>query len=264
MPRKFLTYGDKGERVKRLQRALNRSPYFKPKPQLVVDGELGPRTCAVIQDAKYRMGYAAGDIDPDVKDQVAGGFLFDLLEGKRELPERYVARRKARLKKIRAKNRLLSRQARMRRAALKVIKGEIGTLEQPSGANTNRIRYNTWWGWGAVEYCVIGLSWAWVKVGSVAFKRGSRWANTDVMLTDAKAGRNGLHLTSAPKAGCPGVIDWEGHSDPDHAITFVRWKDAAKRIAVTAEFNTRDNRGLAGVWMKERPAAQCWWFEVEK
>lgn len=259
---KFLSYGSTGERVKRLQRALNRSPYWRPKPQLVVDGELGPRTCAAIQDAKYRMGYAESDIDPDVKDQVAGTFLFDLLEGKRDLPPKYLARRKARLKKIRARNRLLSKQTRLRRRALKIINGEIGTMER--GGNTNRIKYNDWWGWGAVAYCVIGLSWCWVKAKSMAFERGKRYANTDAMLADARAGKHGLHLTSAPKGGCPGVIDFSGHSDPDHAITFIKWANRAKTLVRTAEFNTTSDAGVAGVWQKTRPAWQCWWFEVEK
>ncbi len=57
------------------------------------------------------------------------------------------------------------------------------------------------------------------------------------MLADAKAGRNGLHLTSDPQPGCPGVIDFDGHSDPDHAITFVRGNGDG--TCETIEFNTR-------------------------
>ena len=86
-------------------------------------------------------------------------------------------------------------RAKLRKKALAVIKGELGTME--AGGHSNVIKYNTWWGWGAVAYCVIGISWAWVKAGSTSFKRGVRWAGTDLMLADAKAGRNGLHLTSA-------------------------------------------------------------------
>jgi hypothetical protein len=262
MTAKFLTYGDTGPRVKRLQRGLNAGRYYKPSPKLEEDGVCGSHTLSAVQDTKHRMGYAASDIDPDIKDQIAGGFFFDLLEGKRELPVAYLARRKARLKKIRQRNRLLSAETRLRRRALKIIRDEIGTMER--GGNTNRIKYNDWWGWGAVAYCVIGESWAWVKAGSKAFLKGVRWANTDAQLADAKAGRNGLHLTSAPKAGCPGVIDWEGHADPDHAITFVKWADRAKTKVVTAEFNTTSDGGVAGVWYKTRPAWQCWWFGVEK
>ena len=43
--------------------------------------------------------------------------------------------------------------------ALAIIKGEIGTREQ----GENVIKYTKWWGWGAVAYCVIGISWAWTR-----------------------------------------------------------------------------------------------------
>ena len=58
----------------------------------------------------------------------------------------------------------------MRLRALAIIKGELGTME--AGGHCNVIKYNAWWGWGAVAYCVIGIAWAWVKAGSKAFKQG--------------------------------------------------------------------------------------------
>ena len=131
-----------------------------------------------------------------------------------------------------------------------------------AGGHSNVIKYNTWWGWGAVAYCVIGIAWAWIKAGATAFARGSRWANTDAMLADAKAGRNGLHLTNDPNPGCPGVIDFDGHSDPDHAITFVR-RQRRRHLPRRIEFNTTGPNGMEGVWRKDRPLRHCWWFEVE-
>ena len=149
--------------------------------------------------------------------------------------------------------------AQMRLRALAIIKGEVGTREQPM--NSNVIKYTKWWGWGAVAYCVIGISWAWCKAGSTAFKRGVRWANTDVMLADAKAARYGLHLIEEPLPGSPGVIDFDGHSDPDHGITCVRVEGDE---VVTAEFNTtEDGTSVEGVWEKRRALRECWWFAVE-
>ena len=101
----------------------------------------------------------------------------------------------------------------MRLRALAIIKGEIGTREQ----RENVIKYTRWWGWGAVAYCVIGIAWAWIQAGSKTFKRGARWANTDAMLADAKAGRNGLHLLDEPLPGSPGVIDLTGTPIPTTA-----------------------------------------------
>jgi peptidoglycan hydrolase-like protein with peptidoglycan-binding domain len=256
----YLRYGDRGPQVKRLQRALNDNPYYKPKPKLKVDGEMKNLTCAAVQDSKFLIGYPKDHLDPDARDQIAGELLLKLLERRLPLPPEYARRRKARLAQKRKRNSIVSQQTLMRRRALKCVKAEVGTMER----GNNRIRYNDWWGWGPVAYCVIGISWCWVKAGSVAFKKGSRWAGTDAMLWDAKAGRNGIHLTSSPKAGCPGVIDFNGHSDPDHAITFIKWANREKTLVTTAEFNTGGPNGVQGVWYKTRPNWQCWWMEVER
>lgn len=256
---KFLTYGDSGPHVRHLQRLLNHNPYFKPRRPLAVDGQMGPLTCAAVQRAKRRMGYPPGALDPDARDQVAGQLLIDLLIGKRKLPAAYRLRRIRRLAAVKAAALVRRRQTQMRLRALAVIKGELGTME--AGGHSNVIKYTAWWGWGPCAYCVIGIAWAWIKAGSKAFVKGTRWANTDAMLADAKAGRNGLHLTNDPDPGCPGVIDFEGHSNPDHAITFVR--DNGDGTCETIEFNTTGPGGMEGVWRNDRPLRQCWWFEVE-
>jgi len=257
MPAKLLTYGDRGERVKTLQRLINDNPFFKPRRKLVVDGDMRTLTCGAVQQAKYRLGYPRKDIRP-----VAGQPVFDYLSGKRKLPDAYRARRKARLVKVAAAQHVQSAQTKMRLEALAAVKDELGTMEAPN--HSNHIKYNDWWGWGAVAYCVIGISWAWVvKAGSTAFAQGSRWAGTDLMLSDAKAGGHGIHLTSDPDPGCPGVIDFDGHSDPDHAITFVH--DNGNGTCTTYEFNTaKDGTYIEGVWVKDRPLRNCWWFEVER
>jgi hypothetical protein len=255
----LMHYGSKGERVKRLQRALNGNPFHKPNPRLGVDGEMKTRTCSAVMNVKYWAGYPKDSLDPDIRDQIAGDFLLDLLTKKRPLPADYKARRKARLAKKKTDD---TPRKTLRLKALAIIKGEIGELERPT--NSNHIKYNDWWGWGAVAYCVIGLSWAWVKAGSKAFVRGSRWAGCRQMLADAKTGGRGIHLTSSPVEGCPGVVDFNGDALPDHCITFLKYKPGSgKSIAVTAEFNTQKN-GVGGVWYAERRASSCWWFVVEK
>lgn len=251
---KFLDYGDNGPRVERLQRGLNNNPFVKLDHKLVVDGEMRNLTCGAVKKVKYWAGYQSGDMDPDLRDQIAGRFFFDLLEKKRPLPDAYKARRKKRLAKAKV---TATPRKKMRLRALAAIKAELGTMEH----GENHIKYNDWWGWGRVAYCVIGISWAWVvKAASKAFKRGVRWANTDAMLADAKAGRNGLHITSDPLPGCPGVIDFEGHSDPDHGITYV--KDNGDGTCTTYEFNAVGG-GIEGVVKKDRPLRNCWWFVVE-
>ena len=132
----------------------------------MVDGELGTLTCAAIQQAKHRLGYQSDDIEP-----VAGDMLFEYLSEERPLPGEYRARRKARLAKIAAAQ---GTEKALRLRALAIIKGELGTLETPN--NSNHIKYNDWWGWGNVAYCMIFVAWSWVKAGSKAFVKGSRWA----------------------------------------------------------------------------------------
>jgi hypothetical protein len=257
---KFLTYGSRGPLVKRLQRALNHNPYFRPRRPLAVDGQMGTLTCAAVQRGKRRMGYPAKALGIDLDDAFAGEAFLGYLDGSRRLPVVFRVRRRRRLAAIAAQHAAASKLKEMRLRALRIIKGELGTME--AGGHSNVIRYNSWWGWGAVAYCVIGVSWAWVKAGSKAFQRGSRWAGTDLMLADAKAGAKGIHLTNDPDPGCPGVIDFDGRSDPDHAITFV--SDNGDGTCETYEFNTTGPNGMEGVWRKDRPLANCWWFVVEK
>ncbi|HEY5472691.1 MAG TPA: hypothetical protein VIK32_05810 [Candidatus Limnocylindrales bacterium] len=144
------------------------------------------------------------------------------------------------------------------KAQLGIIKGEIGTREQ----GENAIKHAKWWGWGAVAHFVISVSWSWVKAGSTAFKKGARWAGCQQMLACAKAGGHGIHLTNVHDPGCPGVVDIYGDASPDHAITFV--KDNGDGTCETYEFNTsKDGTYLEGVWRKDRPLRNCWWFKVE-
>lgn len=96
------------------------------------------------------------------------------------------------------------------RPALEIIRREIGTREQ----GENVVRHTKWWGWGAVAYCVVGVS--------TAFKKGVRWAGYQQVLADAKTGEHDIHLTNDPDPGCPGVVDIYGDALPDHAITFVK------------------------------------------
>ena len=238
----------RGKDVRQVQQLLTKAGY-DPGPK---DGIFGPRTGACCNHYKHDVGYKTGNCHP-----TAGGLLLVYLRGEKK-PS---AGMRLRALNRRRKSQEQRKRRKMRLAALAAVKAEIGTLEAPNHSNV--IKYTKWWGWGACAYCVIGISWVWItKVGSKAFRRGYRWANTDAMLADAKAGRNGLHLLSKPLPGSPGVIDFDGHSDPDHAITCIRVEGAE---VVTGEFNTtKDGTRLEGVWEKRRPLRNTWWFAVER
>jgi len=252
----ILTYGSKGPRVKELQRLLNDNAYFKPRRPLVADGEFGTLTSAAVQRAKRRLGYLAENVEP-----VAGERLFKYLDGSEKITPEMMERRKARLAAIEKAKHEQSSETKMRLRALAIVKGELGTLETPN--NSNHVRYNTWWGWGNVAYCMIFVAWSWVKAGSKAFVKGSRWAGCREMLADAKAGGHGIHLTNDPDPGCPGVVNLYGDARPDHAITFVR--DNGDGTCETYEGNTsKDGTYIQGVWNKTRLLRDAWWFSIER
>jgi hypothetical protein len=253
---KFLTYGDKGPRVRRLQTLLNDNRFHHFRRKLAVDGDMRSLTCAAVKNVKYWAGYDREDMDPDLRDQIAGGFFFDLLTGKRELPPEYKARRRKRLAKA-------AEAAKRRPLRLKILvaaEPEVGTLEGPN----NDIKYNRWWCGGGNDggaYCVRFGSWCAAEAGCPHVVRGSRWENTDALLADAKAGRSGVHVTADPDPGNGFVIDWEGHSDPDHFGWYV--SDAEGGEFKSLEGNATLANGRQGVGYHFRPAWQCWYIVFE-
>jgi hypothetical protein len=247
-----LHYGSRGASVTRLQRALNTNPYHAPRRKLVVDGAFGSLTGAACQQAKYWCGYAKDDIEP-----VAGTPLRSYLDKTRPLTEEMRARRKARLEKAAA----AAKVKPLRVKALTAAKADIGILEK----QPNIIKYNAWWNNGADHepYCVRAGSYWYAKAGSTVPNRAAgRYQGTDYLLEDAKHGRNGVHLTSDPNPGDGFVIDFDGHSDPDHFGLYAGDEDGGQFHSVEA--NATLANGRQGVGMHTRPASQCWFIVFER
>jgi len=285
--RKMLVYGDTGDAVKRLQRLLNRNRFHTFKTALVVDGQFGPRTGSRVQDVKYWAGYAKDTMRP-----VAGEHLLGLL-GYPDLV-RLSPEEKARRQKRLVKAREQAKKVPLRKHILAAAREDVGLLEGPN----NRIKFNDWWCDGRNDggaYCVrAGSYWA-LKGGCPHVKKGYRWQNTDHLLEDAKHGRNGVHLTSDPQAGNGFVIDWTGHSDPDHYgvvvdptalgladpvfdtagllsevpehVTVERFMAAAPlggSVFASLEANATLSNGRQGVGYHTRNRAQCWFIVWER
>jgi hypothetical protein len=252
----ILKYGDEGERVKELQRLLNANSYRKPRKLLEVDGIMGPLTCGAVQSQKFWEGYPDGEVTP-----VAGDKFMAFITEEEPLPGEYRARRQARLQKVRDNVGKQSDADKMRLRALAYAQGDVGRLEGPS----NLIVFNTWWCGGGNDggaYCVRAGSYWFDKAGSKAVVRGSRWENTDAMLADAAAGRNGLHLTDDPDPGNGFVIDFDGRSDPDHFGLFV--KDLGNGWFRSLEANATLSSGRQGVGYHTREYRHCWFIVVER
>lgn len=251
MSTKIIGYGDRGPRVAEYQRLHNRGRFYDPRRRLIVDGEAGPLTCAAMQQDKYWAGYAAGDIEP-----IAGEPLFAWLRGA-PLTDAMKARRAARLKKARE----AAKRKPMRLKALTAARADLGILEGPN----NAIKFNEWWCGGHNDgepYCVRAGSYWYKKACSTVMREGVRYQGTDLLLSDAKAGRNGVHITNDPDAGDLFVIDFDGHADPDHLGMLEEDKPGGEFDSIEA--NATLANGRQGVGRHVRAARNCWFIVVER
>lgn len=236
--------GERGERVRDLQLLLKRNKYGSFYTG-TLDGIFGKLTAEAVHEAKWFCGYRKGRCSIKAGEQIQA-----ILRGRRRLTTAQNIRRKVRLKRAAA--------TPVRMKALEAARGDVGITEQ----GENRIKYSSWWGWGPAAYCVMAVSYWYSIAGSGAPVKGSRWANTDALLWDAKCGRNGVRLVASPAPGDAFVIDFDGHTDPDHAglIEAVNVSTFS-----TIEGNTtKPGTSIEGVWRRERPRANCWTIRVTK
>jgi len=111
----------------------------------------------------------------------------------------------------------------IREKALKKAISQIGVKESPSGSN--KVRYTDWYGMVG-PWCAMFATWCFELAAqemgkdSPAFVRGSYYAYVPYILSDAKAGRRGLRITSDPQPGDLVIYDWHYDSVPDHIGIF--------------------------------------------
>jgi len=240
----LIVKGDRGERVRDLQLLLQRNSYGNFYSG-ALDGIFGKLTAAAVHEAKWLCGYRKGRCSIKAGDRIQA-----ILRGKRRLTTAQRIRRKVRLRRAAA--------TPLRLKALELARGDLGIREQ----GENIIKFSTWWGWGPAAYCVMAVSYWYSHAGSRAPVKGSRWANTDALLWDAKLGRNGVRLVTSPAPGDIFLIDFDGHTDPDHAGLV---ESVGVSTLSTIEGNTiKPGTSVQGVWRRERPRALCWTIRVTK
>lgn len=217
----------KSPEVKKLQNALKTNKYdsfYKDK----VDGIFGTYTANAVKSAKYWLGYPENEILGYAADP-----LLDYLEGKRDLPILYKARRKSRINKyVKNPSTVLRADALVNAIPL------IGIKEDPAGSNI--VMFSKWYGLiGA--WCAMFVTYNYSMVGSKAFdKNASRWAYCPFLLADAKAGRNWVKEVSATNVAPGDVVlyDWDGDGVADHVGLFEKWSDKKKTKFTAIEGNT--------------------------
>lgn len=198
----------RGDRVRDAQFLLSGHTRFDglaPYKDGELDGEYGPKTAAATKSAKFWLGYPAASCD-----RVFGQTLYEYLRTKdwRPLPEEYRRRRSQRLAAANRKTPGLK--------ALEVAIGQIGTTESPRGSNMNP--YGKWYGFNGVPWCAIFESWCFAHSGRPSY----RYAACVNIVSDARAGRNGLREVWSPMPG--DVCVFNIHGDPfAHTSFFEKW-----------------------------------------
>jgi hypothetical protein len=191
-----------GPDVLALQWLLKQRGYLKDKQ----DGEFGPLTAQAVQRAKFWLGYRKPD-------QRAGGLLVAYLKHERKPTPAMRARAALRLRRKKA--------TPLRAKALVNLTRHLGEKEFPP--DSNHVPWASDW-YGVIgPWCAMSVTRAYVDAGSKAFARGKRYAYVPYIVGDARAGKNGLTLTTMPEPGDLVCYDWEKNGVADHVGLFEKW-----------------------------------------
>ncbi len=158
-----------------------------------LDGEFGILSAQACNTAQARLGYA--------RPRAAFGTPLEKFLTGKAAPTAAMRQRSA----LRAKRE--ASQKRLRTKALAEMRALIGTAEDPPGSNHTVV--------GAFygvqdEWCAMAVTMAYVKAGSTAFARGSRWAFVPSLVGAARAGEHGLTVTADPQPGDLVCYDLDG------------------------------------------------------
>jgi hypothetical protein len=235
----------KGPRVAEVQRLLKHAGH-DPGP---IDGDFGPHTAQACKDAKkFTYGYTVVGCQP-----TCGDLLLAYLKG--TLRPTVVMRARAALR------RRQRAQKPMHLKALAFARADVGIVE----TQVNIIKYNDWWTNGHNDhqpYCVRAGSYWYAKAGSKSIDRAAgRFQGTDYMLACAKQDTCGVTTTNSPVPGDLFVIDFDGHTDPDHCGMVEEMKsDGVHSIEANATLPS----GAQGVGRHVRPRGNVWFIRLVK
>src|SRR5215471_4088114 len=152
-------------------------------------------------------------------------------------------------------------QGTVRAAALKRAVGQLGVTETPTGSNQNK--YGDWYGMNGVPWCAIFETWSFelgakdIGKDSPAFVRGSRYSYVPYIVSDARAGRNGLRTVDSDDL-MPGDLvcyDWEWNGEYDHTGIFEKWGTGGNFYAIEGNTSTSNNSNGGQVMRRTRNAA---------
>ena len=138
----------------------------------------------------------------------------------------------------------------IRSAALKRASAELGTKESP--ANSNRTKYGSWYGMDGNPWCAMFTTWAYcygaddLKRTSKSMVKGKSYSYVPYIVSDARAKRNGLSVTSSPIAGDLVCYDWGFDGTFDHVGLFEAWAPGSGSTFTAIEGNTSTSNNSDG------------------
>src|SRR5215831_2625676 len=108
-----------------------------------------------------------------------------------------------------------------RQAALEKAITQLGVKESPPFSN--QTPYTSWYGMTG-PWCAMFVTWCYEQVGdSPSFVKGQNYAYVPYIVSDDRANRNGLSVTSSPVGGDLVCFDWERDGTFDHVGLFEQW-----------------------------------------
>jgi len=210
-PLRLVTPHMKGDRVKDAQYLMKGNNPFSGLATYKdgeLDGDYGVLTAQATKRAKYWLGYPNSEIDTSF-----GQKIYEFLNGKKQLPKDYKARRAERIRTFALQE---TRGLRAYKEALK----HLGYKEEPRhGVNDNM--FGRWYGWNWVAWCAIFESYCFARTGWPAF----RYAAVERIYADAVANQKGMFVIRSPRQG--DIVGYRIGGDPfAHTAFFDHWVDS--------------------------------------
>jgi hypothetical protein len=236
-----------GPEVKEAQRLLKHNAFDEDFLEGDVDGTFGPETGRACKRAKYRLGFAKGNIEPNY-----GSTLERLLKGDRDLTEGMKKRRRERTS---------DRHEQIRQQALAFAKKNLGVEEHPAG--TNKQKFGEWYGVNGEPWCAMFVS----RCYDAAFgerrgfvKRGSRYAFVPFLMAAAVEGERGLDQTRNPQPGDIVCYQFDADENADHIGLFEKWtnKSAGRFDAIEGNTSSASNSNGGQVKRQHRTLSQVY------
>ena len=138
----------------------------------------------------------------------------------------------------------------LRARALSVAIGELGTKESPP--NSNQTKYCSWYGMVG-PWCAMFCTWAYEQAGdSPSFVKGKSYAYVPYIVSDARAKRNGLSVTTSPVPGDLVCFDWYYDGTFDHVGLFEKWLSGSSFNAIEGNTATGNDSDGGEVMRRQR------------